>query len=579
MRARIVRRGVLCSGAALWLIGATVPLASSQTSAARTAEVTVDFRAVKNGVPVVDLKPQDVVLRVDNVEQQLLALDLIRSDAAGAMAAPFATNVGAVRHRDLIAIVDEESFPAGGEARLRDALGALLRHLTPRDRVGLVSLHASGPSVELTNGLPALQAAVSQVRGRAIGRESAADVACRTRRILPGLTSLLQGIEGGVTATVLLFSAALAAPGAGGIAPGADSGCLLIARDFDEFRSAATRSGAQLYAIHLGDASTAAQDPRTGAGLERLAGEANGQFLRMEGDPAPLMARIASDTAGFYVASIALEPGTRVPARRAAVDLRIRRDGVTARVRPQLVVPVIETRTVSPRDMMRVATAYRALPLRAAGFPSRNPGGDAAKVVVLFEPTERSVSLKSAMAGLFNAKGQLVAQWTSEPQDFAELPASAGLVAPPGVYRLRVAAVDTNGRSGAVDEELTVELPAAGSATTSGILVGVMSSSGFSPRLQFTPADRAAGVYLEVYGVPSCAALSAILEVAPSAQAPPLVKSTASSTTVEQSDACIVFGEVDLGALPPADYAVRLQLQLNGNVIGQRLRTLRKSGG
>lgn len=581
MRIGFPRRSELGSFALLLWIGAQAPLVSSQ-AAPRTVLVPVEFRAVKNGVPVVDLKPQELILRVDGVERPVLALDSVRlGPDANAAPAPFATNIGTGRGRDVILVVDEESFESGAESRLRDALSEVLRLLTPRDRAGLVSLHASGPNVALTAQPLTVKGALPSVRARAIGTESASDLACRTRRVLPTLTSLLDGLDRGVLPTVLLFSAALAAPRpTGSFREGADGACLLLPNDFDEFRGAAARSAAQLFAIHLADASSSQQGPASAAGLERLAGEAGGQFLRVTGDPVPVMNRIVSDTAGFYVASIALEPASRGAVTRS-VDVRVQREGVTTRMRPVLAMPPLESKTVSPRDMIRVPTGFRALPLRAAGFTSRDTGSSA-KVVVLFEPIEPSVSLQSASAALFNAKGQLVAQWAGESQDLSRRPAMAGLAVAPGTYRLRVAAVDSIGRSGAVDDELRVELPAAGSLTTSGVVLGVSTTTGFSPRLLFTNADPKAAVYLEAYGAAPCTAVSAVLEIASSdlaSQAPPLAKSTASSAQVDQSDACIIFGELDLAALPPGDHTIRVQLQLNGAVIGRRLHSLRKSGG
>ena len=108
-------------------------------------------------------------------------------------------------------------------------------------------------------------------------------------------------------------------------------------------------------------------------------------------------------------------------------------------------------------------------------------------------------------------------------------------------------------------------------------MLGAQYPTGFSPRLHFTGADPSAAVYLEVYGASSCSTLSAVIELAASDQAPPLAKSVASGSQVDQSDACILFGEIGLTALPPADYALRVQLLRDGQVIGRRLTALRKS--
>jgi hypothetical protein len=549
--------------------------AQVQSSAPRTVLVTVEFRALQNGTPLFDLRPQDIELRVDNVDRELVALDLVRPGAGNTvMPAPFATNAAGRRGRDLLFVVDEESYQPGGESRVREAVGAAFGRLTPLDRAGLVSLHASGVSVALTTSPAALQAAVRQIRGRAIGTESTAALACRTRRLIPVMTSLFQGLDIGVTTTVVLLSAALAAPQAATITtPGIDRACQLNAEDFDEFRSVALPSAGHLYGIHVGDGTGAGIDPRLGAGLERLAGEAGGQFLRLSGDPAVAMRRIVDDAGGFYVASFMIEPRPG----KAAVDVRVRRDGATARYKRELVIPAVESKTVSTRDMIRTTGEFRTLQLRAAAFASRDTE-KTAKVVVLFEPVEPGVTLTSAIAGLFDAKGTLVAQWAPEPQDLAARPVMAGLVAASGAYRLRVAAVDSRGRSGAVDQDVAVGPFPASSTTTSGIILGVQGAGPFFPRLQVTPADTVAHVYFEAYGAGPCAGLSATIEIAPAAEAPAIARSTAGASPIEKSDGCILFGEFPVAALPPGDYAFRIRLQRGETVLAERLRSLRKTG-
>jgi hypothetical protein len=160
-----------------------------------------------------------------------------------------------------------------------------------------------------------------------------------------------------------------------------------------------------------------------------------------------------------------------------------------------------------------------------------------AKVVVLFEPLEPDVTLTSAIAGLFDAKGTLVAQWTPESEGLTGRPVMAGLAAVPGEYRLRVAAVDSRGRSGAVDQDVAVGPYPAGSVTTSGIILGVQGTGPFFPRLQVAAADTVAHVYFEAYGAGPCAGLSAAIEIAPAVQAPPFARSTAGASPIEKSTA------------------------------------------
>ena len=565
----------MTAAAVAGLSGASDVVARGQSNATQTALATIEFRALQNGTPLFDLRPQEIRLRVDNVDLDLVSLDLVGAGSSNSvLPPPFATNGASRRGRDLLFVLDEESYQPGGESRVQEVVGAALAQLTTFDRAGLVSLHPSGVSLALTTSQASRQAALRQIRGRAVTTEPGTNLSCRTRRLIPVITSLFQGVDTEVNTTIVLFSAALAAPPASNVVtPGVDRACQLNAEDFDEFRTASARSPAQFYAIHLAD-SAATVDLRNGAGLERLAGEAGGQFLRVSGDPAPPMRRIVDDAGGFYVATVIIDAGSRSAKR--AVDLRVLRNGATTRYKRELASPVIESKTVSTRDMIRTPSEFRALQLRAAAFSSRDTP-TTAKVVVLLEPVEAGVTLRSAMAGLFDAKGKLIAQWEGESTELAGQPVMAGLAAASGEYRLRVTAVDSKGRSGAVDQDVTVGLSPAGSMTMSGIILGVQGTGPFFPRLQITAADIVAHVYFEAYGAASCAGLSATIEIAPAVKAPAIVTATAGASPIEKSDGCILFGEFPVAALPPGDYAFRVRLLRGETVISERLRTLRKT--
>ena len=110
--------------------------------------------------------------------------------------------------------------------------------------------------------------------------------------------------------------------------------------------------------------------------------------------------------------------------------------------------------------MIRVPTVYREVPIRAAGFVSRQPGAKEMKVVALFEPEDPAAKLTAAIVGLFDDKGNLKAQWTAQPAELGRSPIVAALTAAPGQYRMRVAASDGAGKAGTTDYDLlAVELP------------------------------------------------------------------------------------------------------------------------
>jgi hypothetical protein len=62
--------------------------------------------------------------------------------------------------------------------------------------------------------------------------------------------------------------------------------------------------------------------------------------------------------------------------------------------------------------MLRDPRIRRDLPLRAAGYASRNADPSApVRVVVFAEPLSSATGLASAAAGLFDPQGRLVSEW------------------------------------------------------------------------------------------------------------------------------------------------------------------------
>jgi hypothetical protein len=224
--------------------------------------------------------------------------------------------------------------------------------------------------------------------------------------------------------------------------------------------------------------------------------------------------------------------------------------------------------------MLATGRAYRDLPLVAASFFSRHNTADKVKVVVMFDTSDPKAALASAMVGLFDLKGKLAAQWTAEVADLSHAPVLAALTAPPGTYRLRVTATDGAGRGGTVDDELKLELAAAGILKMSGLVLGVPVGNGFSPSLMFEN-ETSAVAYLEIYGAAKTAPLSVTMELADAEASKPLVSGNATVAAGEEGFRT-AFGLLPIGDLPAGDYLIRARVHLDGKPVGQVTRTLHK---
>jgi VWFA-related protein len=582
--------------AAAVLIAATAaPLAARAGQTAATP-MLVDFRAVTEaGEPVRDLKPADVTLRVGGRPREIKSLELIAvtKDAAPAAVArlppPFVTNADVsndARAREILLIVDEDSIAPGREASIREATSQLIAALAPGDRLGLVSTRQGGMSVQMTTQHAAVREALAKFVGHASPSATATDFLCRTVIALQTVASALNGFSPDASPTIVFMSAALSAPQTEQsfkIGSGSEL-CQLRTRDYEELGNAVQARRVNFYVVHALEAGNAAQSQQQQqAGLDNLAGVTGGETFRITGGADTPMPRIARETSAYYLASFDVEPAERNGSRQR-VELRVGRERVRVYARPYMMMMkdgaaagARVTAPKEPKDMMRVITAFHDLPLRAASFPSRNPAGKP-EMIVMFEPIDPSVKLSGAVVGLYDAKGTLKAQWTARSEDLGRTPIVTKMIADPGPYRLRVAAMDSGNRSGSVDIKTEMNPNDAGPFKTSGLILGVPATGApLAPKLEFGSADATAVAYLEIYGVPKGAKAGVTLELAESVDGPAAMSGAMALGDGPAEDTRIARAGLNIGALPPGDIIIRAVVTMDGKPVGSVTRTLRKT--
>src|SRR5687767_6416969 len=133
---RIGRRLV----AAAALIAAFPAAAPAQP--AKSGAVKIDFRALgDDGVPVSDLKAEEISLKVNGKARPVHTLNLFRTtggDAAvgGALPLPYGSNAGGVNGRTIHVLIDDDSLAPGREAQVREAVRLITAEMGPSDRIG-----------------------------------------------------------------------------------------------------------------------------------------------------------------------------------------------------------------------------------------------------------------------------------------------------------------------------------------------------------------------------------------------------------------------------------------------------------
>ncbi len=556
------------------LAGATTTLPARQGQA---GPATVEFVATTaDGRPVTDLAAGQLTLRVNNRERAVTGLELVRFDAAApasALPAPFGTNSLAEAGRAFVFVVDEESLRTGLEGVVRDAILEFEKGLSGRDRVGLFTIPRGTSSMAPTTDRAAFRAAVEKIQGRGKASMSASDRRCHTRDTLAALNGLLAAMPStGAVSPVIFFSTGMVGASTGTSELGGPEDCFIQPSDFQRLGVSADAARAQFYLVRPEET----QDRTSSEGLENVVGVTGGHMLYLGGADGGAMPRIARETASYYIATFTAEGNERsgAPAR---IELRSARPEITVRARPSVVIPRAAREAITPQSMLRELTVHRGFGLRALGIASRNDGDpkNDMKLVALAEPVDPSVKFKSAAAGLYDPAGKLIAQWTARPEELQRSPMVAALAMPAGQYRLRIAAVDTNGRAATVDYDVFARLTEAGPAKLAGLMVGTAGGAGFSPIVKVTNEQEIIAVF-ELYGRPE-GPFGSLVEIVASADATDAIASAppqASATPVQ--DKFLFMAKLPVANLKPGDYVVRARLAFEGQPTGTLTQTIRK---
>jgi hypothetical protein len=586
--------------ALLGAASAVTVLAQAPAPERREPTVAIEFFAIgPDQVPARDLKATDVTVRLDGRPRTVKSLRLITlatpapADAAGSGAVappPYGSNSDEGLGRSFIVVVDEESIRLGRERPMRAALKRFLAALTPHDRVSVVTVPYGGLKIDFSTNHAKVGEIIAGLTGRAPDVESVQVGSCRTRNVLQSLDGLLSSLAGGEGPTSVLFvSASLYGPRRDSAYMSAPGMCEITTRDYQLVGAAAARARGHFFVVKSDDQPSPAQlvttDFRTQGsdhplvGFEHLAGVTGGRqlvLLTAAGDAALLP--IAQETTAYYEAVIALTDAD-LDGVTHSVDLKVARDGLSLRSRPQLFLPKpdpmsLPAPTRSPQEMIRDNRQFRTLPLRVNGYPSSVVDGKI-RILVVVEPIEGAVTLKALAAALFDGQGRLSGQGSALPGELTTSPVLMALDVQPGTYRLRAAAVDSEGRSGAADVALTAEIVQAGPLRLTSLLLGVSRGGGFQPRLHFTTEPVALG-YLEISGGTAGTAVTAMLEVATTLNGPAFVTTRLALDATNDPTRFTATGAIPIASLPPGDYVIRAIVGSEGKPAGRVVATLRK---
>lgn len=338
--------------------------------------VTVDVRVVgPDGQPVTDLRPDDVVLKIDGKVRAITSLNLLRvgvtvtPGAASAQAPPAATAGGAdkpapITGRTLILVFDHEHIRPNNEKASVDGAIKALDGLAPGDRVALVTLPNGRIVVNLTTDVALVRRALPLVVGGAHDNPdpliipSTPTTAAQYIPFLPervGCTMLaLRDFLGGLRGIAGPKTIVLVSEGFSCESPSANRSQRIDTRiELQELGASAGLARAQVYVVQPNNsmAVDATRRLRTGSApeeeqrrddaiktLEDIAGVTGGDLFRLSGSSDAVFDRVVRETAAYY--ELGFEPAeSDRNGKDHAISVKVSRPKTTVRARLSFSIP------------------------------------------------------------------------------------------------------------------------------------------------------------------------------------------------------------------------------------------------
>jgi VWFA-related protein len=492
--------------------------------------VTLDVSAIgQDGRPLRDLRLDELTLTVDGKPRVITSFEyneVAHPTSAGGNPAfsappPAGSNLPAEAGRNVFIVVLHDHIRPGNERQAMQGVGHLVDQLTPRDRIAVVTMPFGRVEVDLTSDFKRVKARLPQIIGHSTEAVPKGEQTTSEGRALVDFLKNLVKLQG--PKTIVLISEGFNT-GSGRV-PTADNeldtGTAILTRlgsqvtEIADLRSAAAAARANFYVIQPNNMPTdAAIKDRADEGINRgfsdqmevqtsalasVASVTGGQYFRLSGTATNVFDRILRETSGYYALAFESDPEDRTVNKERSIVIRTTRPGVKLQARRTFLNQGIRqgTKSASARAMLNDPLAYGDVLLRATAYTTRGTGGKL-KVVAVAEALEPT-SLKEVAFALVDAKRSIAAAWPADIKA-AGAPIVAAELVTPGHYRLRAAAVDTDGRGGSVDYEFDAALQPVGALSAGSMMLGTASDEGtFQPRLVFAEGQEITS-YFELYG-------------------------------------------------------------------------------
>ena len=584
------------------------------------------------GKAVHGLKPEDFKITVDGVPRTVLSAEFVDFEAEEAVpeAPPpspyFSTNEGVRPGRLILIAVDQGHISIGNGRAVMQAADHLLDQLKPTDRTGLVAF-PGGARVEFTGEHRLVREALAKVVGRArrlsqrvsiteaiahvesrddalwatvVARECPSATATQAREAARDFDQCVSTLEteAGQVSQDYRAKARTSLDMLGAIFEGLKTldgpkTLILITEGMGDDQIAHVRQVAalaasarvSLFVLQIDSAlfADASQARSTSTPLEddvlltsplyELTTATRGTIFRVTGTGGPVFERVARELGAYYL--LGFDPEAK---DRDGKDhkLRVEVPGrkTTIRSRAKVNIPaagVVRKDEEILASLMRAPFVATELPVRAATFSVRDRESSKVRVLVSAEVSEvRGGGLVTGFV-LVDAKGKVAAtggQRLVEASAMEPVTWLGTASVDPGVYTLKLSAVDKSGRRGSVEREFKAAITGASGLELSDLLLGPVPAKEAPLRPGVDPRAAGGGLlaHLELYGSDRVRLKSATvsLEVAENSDGAAVLTMPTTASDAPEGDRRVAQAAIALDVLPPGDYVARAAITIDG---------------
>ena len=587
--------------------------------------ITVDVGAVDSrGQPVTDLHAPEFTVKIDGQQRRVITADLVKYNYTpdnGVTRRPppkrqefetlFTTNITQPEGRMIMIAVDQMNIRPGAARPILDSAARFLDKLNPADRVAFVSYPEPGVVVDFTGDHQRVRLAMQKVIGtqsrfvgrRNIGLVEAIDIAqkgddrrmqevtnreCRglidmaleqcmrdivdesnsilwtTRRdteaSLRGLRDWLLHLgETDGQKTLILLSEGLVT----------DSPA-----DLEDVVRMAMRGRVSVNVLLMDvPRSDATQGPLPPTftedrelqirGLNDLASLSRGSIFQVVGTADRAFDRLASEISAYYLLSVEQAPSDR-DGRNHRIDVSVQRRGIT--LRSPLGVAGVPLRLTTFIYQDPKAPGKVRIVMAADVGQAGTPSGQYTMGFIVVDDQGRVVASRSEKPKLEPLEGR-----TNTSLSYLD-----AVTVEPGVYEVRLAAVDAQGRRGSVVRDVNAWKMAGEELTYADLVVNhaATASSGLRPDVEpHVDADGVAA-YMELYSTSeeTFKNVSVNFEIADDDSAPALLTIPVELKPGAQPTWRIAQGFVGAEPLPSGRYMARARVMRGDKLAGVLVR-------